>query len=298
MTDQPLRLTERLFVAVQHLLPQHLLSALMYRVARWRWRPFKDTLIGWFVRHFRVDMGLAAEPDPRAYQSFNAFFTRALRPGARPLAADPTALLCPADGALSQMGEVRDGVLFQAKGHSYRALDLLGGDVQAAAAFAGGAFATIYLSPRDYHRVHMPLEGALTAMTHIPGRLFSVNSVTARAVPRLFARNERVVCLFDTKVGPMALILVGAIFVGSMETVWAGQVTPPLPDVRRPVSGEVCLGRGEEMGRFNMGSTVILLLPAGAVDLDPGLKPGDPLCMGQALGRLSLGAEEAGSDRV
>jgi len=298
MTDQPLRPAERLFVAVQHLLPQHLLSALMYRVARWRWRPFRDVLIGWFVRHYRVDMSLAAEPDPKSYPSFNAFFTRALRPGARPLAADPETLLCPADGALSQMGEIRDGFLFQAKGHSYTALDLLGGDAREAASFAGGAFATIYLSPRDYHRVHMPLEGVLTAMTHIPGRLFSVNAVTARAVPGLFARNERVVCLFDTSVGPMALILVGAIFVGSMETVWAGQVTPPLQGGRRPAAGAVRLGRGEEMGRFNMGSTVILLLPQGAVTVDPGLKYGDPLCMGQALGRLNLGSEGSASDRA
>jgi phosphatidylserine decarboxylase len=296
MSDQPLRPAERLFVAVQHLLPQHLLSALMYRVARWRWRPFKDALIGWFVRHFRVDMSLAAETDPKAYPSFNAFFTRALRPGARPLTADPAALLCPADGALSQMGEIRDGVLFQAKGHSYTALDLLGGDERAASAFAGGVFATIYLSPRDYHRVHMPLEGVLIAMTHVPGRLFSVNAVTARAVPGLFARNERVVCVFETKVGPVALVLVGAIFVGSMETVWAGQVTP----ARRgdhAAAGAVRLGRGEEMGRFNMGSTVILLLPPGVVTLDSGLRPGDPLCVGQALGRLNLEPETRASDR-
>jgi phosphatidylserine decarboxylase len=295
MTDPSLRPAERLFVAVQHLLPQHLLSALMYRVARWRWRPFKDALIGWFVRHFRVDMSLAAEPDPRAYATFNAFFTRALRPGVRLLAPDPGALLCPADGALSQIGLIRDGALLQAKGHSYTALDLLGGDAQAAAAFAGGAFATIYLSPRDYHRVHMPVEGVLRAMTQVSGRLFSVNAVTARGVPRLFARNERVICLFDTPVGPMALILVGAIFVGCMETVWAGQVAPPLRGGPRPdAAGPVRLGRGEEMGRFNMGSTVILLLPPGAVAWDSGLKPGDPLRMGQALGELKLGAEGSG----
>ena len=296
MTDEPLRPTERLFVAVQHLLPQHLLSALMYRVARWRWRPFKDAFIWAFVRHFRVDMDLAAESDPRAYPSFNAFFTRALRPGARPLAEDPAALLCPADGALSQLGEVRDGTLLQAKGHGYRALDLLGGDAETAAAFAGGSFVTVYLSPRDYHRVHMPLDGVLKVMTHIPGRLFSVNAVTARAVPGLFARNERVVCLFDTSVGPMALILVGAIFVGSMETVWAGQVTPPPADryrgERRSGPGVVRLGRGEEMGRFNMGSTVILLLPPGAVTWAKGLGPGDPLRMGQALGRLNLAPKD------
>ncbi len=292
MSDRPLRPTERLFVAIQHLLPQHLLSALMYRVTRWQWRPFKDAFIAWFIGQYRVDMTLAVEPDPKAYASFNAFFTRALRPDARPLAADPAALLCPADGALSQMGEIRDGSLLQAKGHDYSVVDLLGGDAQAAAAFVGGSFATIYLSPRDYHRVHMPLAGALSAMTHIPGRLFSVNAVTARGVPRLFARNERVVCRFDTEVGPLALILVGAIFVGSMETVWAGQITPPPHGVRPPEpEGPVRLARGEEMGRFNMGSTVILLLPPGAVNWDPEIRPGDPLRMGDALGRLSLKPE-------
>jgi phosphatidylserine decarboxylase len=287
--QQALRPAERLFVAFQYLLPQHGLSALMYRVARWRWPPFKDALIGWFVRRYRVDMSLAAESDPRVYPSFNAFFTRSLKPGARPIAADPTALLCPADGILSQMGELRDGALLQAKGHSYTALDLLGGDARAAASFAGGAYVTIYLSPRDYHRVHMPLSGNLAAMTHVRGRLFSVNAVTARAVPGLFARNERVVCHFDTQIGPMAVILVGAIFVGSMETVWAGQVTPSPRDGARTTPGAVRLGRGEEMGRFNMGSTVILLLPPGAVKLDPGIAAGDSLCVGQALGRLIPG---------
>jgi len=291
MTEQPLGVVERIFVAVQHVLPQHFLSALMYRVARWQWRPFKDALIGWFVRRYAVDMSLAAEPDPRRYPSFNAFFTRALRPGARPLPADPKLLVCPADGALSQMGEIRDGCLIQAKGQGYRALDLLGGNARAAESFAGGSFVTVYLSPRDYHRVHMPLEGTLTAMTHVPGRLFSVNAVTAQGVPGLFARNERVICLFETRIGPMAVILVGAIFVGSMETVWAGQVTPPLRALDHPSWGSVRLSRGEELGRFNMGSTVILLLPPGTVELDPGLKAGAILRMGQALGRLCSGPE-------
>ena len=292
MTEQPLGIAARVFVTTQYLLPQHLLSALMYRLARWRWRPFKDALIRWFVRHYRVDMSLAAEPDPRCYPSFNAFFTRALRPEGRPLAADPAALLCPADGALSQLGAIQEGRLLQAKGHSYRVLDLLGGDARMADAFAGGSFVTVYLSPRDYHRVHMPLEGVLSAMIHIPGHLFSVNSVTAQAVPSLFARNERVVCLFDTQVGPVAVILVGAIFVGSMETVWAGQVTPPRAGYSGPASGPVHLARGAEMGRFNMGSTVILLLPPRAVELDRRLSPGDTLRMGQGLGRLLLGSEE------
>jgi len=290
MTDPSLRPGERLFVALQHLLPQHLLSAMMYRITRCRWRPFKDALIGAFIRHFRVDMSLAAQSNPEAYESFNAFFTRALRPDARPLAQDLTALLCPADGALSQIGLIRDGSLLQAKGRTYTLLDLLGGDTAAAAAFTDGAFATIYLSPRDYHRVHMPLAGSLAAMTHVPGRLFSVNAVTARGVPRLFARNERVICRFDTRVGPVAVILVGAIFVGSMETVWAGQVTPPprAGDRTGPTT-PVQLERGDEMGRFNMGSTVILLLPKGAIEWEPSLEAGDPLRMGQELGRLSMG---------
>ncbi len=289
MTEPNLTLAERAFVALQQVLPQHLLSAGMYRLTRCTWRPFKDAFITAFVRRFRVDMDQAADPNPRAYPSFNAFFTRALKPGARPLAAEPDALLCPSDGAVSQIGTIRDGALIQAKGHSYTVLDLLGGDGEAAAEFAGGSFATIYLSPRDYHRVHMPLAGRLQTMTHIPGHLFSVNAVTARAVPGLFARNERVLCRFDTAVGPLALILVGAIFVGSMETVWAGQVTPEPKGGRRPdPTGPVRLEAGEEMGRFNMGSTVILLLPPGAVDWLPGLEPGDKLRMGQALGRLNL----------
>lgn len=288
MSPSDLTLGERLFVALQRVLPQHALSALMYRLTRWTWRPFKNTLINGFVAHFRVDMGQAVERDPTAYPSFNAFFTRALRPDARPLAPAP-ALLCPADGAMSRCGTIQRGSLIQAKGHSFTVRDLLGGDAATAARFEGGAFATIYLSPRDYHRVHMPLGGTLTAMRHIPGRLFSVNAVTARAVPGLFARNERVVCLFETDAGPLALILVGAIFVGSMETVWAGQVTPA-PRGAAPKNTpetQVRLERGAEMGRFNMGSTVILLLPPGVLTWDPALKPGSTLRMGQALGDLA-----------
>jgi phosphatidylserine decarboxylase len=287
MSPSDLKLGDRLFVALQHLLPQHALSALMYRLARCTWRPFKNTLINWFVAQFRVDMGRAVEPDPTAYPSFNAFFTRALRPEARPLAAEP-ALLCPADGVMSRCGNIRRGTLIQAKGHDFTAASLLG-DAATAALFADGTYATIYLSPRDYHRVHMPLAGTLTSMRHIPGRLFSVNAITARTVPGLFARNERVVCLFDTQAGPMALVLVGAIFVGSMETVLAGQVTPSRgAQPWRPDPGtQIHLDRGAEMGRFNMGSTVILLLPAGAQTWDPALQPGSPLRMGQALGTLS-----------
>ena len=279
---------DRLFVGLQYLLPQHLLSALMYRFARLRWPPLKSFLIRTFARHFQVNMAEAREPDLGAYDSFNAFFTRALQPGARPLPTDPAALACPADGALSQHGAISADRLFQAKGLDY-ALDELVGDPDWARRFVGGSFATIYLSPRDYHRVHMPATGRLREMIHVPGRLFSVNRATARLVPHLFARNERVVCLFEGEAGPFALILVGAIFVGGMETVWAGEVTPARGQPPRRHYGDedpVDLARGAEMGRFNMGSTVILLFPPRAVTWDGDLAPGVALRMGQALGRL------------
>jgi phosphatidylserine decarboxylase len=198
-------------------------------------------------------------------------------------------VVCPADGTLSQLGQIEDGRVFQAKGYDYTLLELLGNDLPRAAPLAGGSFATIYLSPRDYHRVHMPLDGALRAMTHVPGRLFSVNPITTSLVPRLFARNERLVCHFDSEIGPTAIVLVGAIFVGSIETVWAGEVTPTRGESpTRGYDGEevVRLAKGEEMGRFNMGSTVILVFPPGAVAWDTGLKPGDGLRMGQRMGRL------------
>jgi len=274
---------------MQYLLPQHLLSALMYRIARLRWRPIKDFGIRLFVRHFRVDLSEALEPEATAYPSFNEFFTRALRPGARPLPSEPSALLCSADGTLSQIGGIEDGRIFQAKGHDYSLLELLGGRQDWARSFEGGSFATVYLSPRDYHRVHMPLAGTLREMIHIPGRLFSVNPVTTSLVPNLFARNERVVCLFEGEASPFALVLVGAIFVGSMETVWAGQVTPAgkeSPSRRYEEETGIHLSRGEEMGRFNMGSTVLLLLPPARVVWDPSLDPGASLRARQRIGVL------------
>ncbi len=282
--------SDRLFVGLQYLLPQHLLSALMYRLTRIQWRLLSAPLIRAFVRHFRVDLTEALEPNLAAYPSFNAFFTRALRPGARPLPQGLHALACPADGGLSQFGAIAEGRLFQAKGLDYTLEDLVA-DPDWARCFVGGSFATIYLSPRDYHRVHMPAAGRLREMIHVPGRLFSVNRATAGLVPRLFARNERVICLFEGEAGPFALILVGAIFVGGMETVWAGEVTPArgAPPRRRYDEGPaVNLARGAEMGRFNMGSTVILLFPPGGVEWDAGLKPGAPLRMGQRLGSLYL----------
>ena len=281
-------LGDRLFVGLQYLLPHHLLSRLMYLVTRSRRRWFKNLLIRTVIRLYRVDMNEAAEPDPARYLSFNDFFTRTLGPEARPLAADPTAVLSPADGAVSQAGQIRDGRIFQAKGRDYALEELLGGDKDWVQRFAGGAFATIYLSPRDYHRVHMPVTGELKRMTYVPGRLFSVNPATARIVPRLFARNERVVSLFESEVGPVAVILVGAIFVASMDTVWAGNLTPgprhvrtwDYPDGKQPVR----LARGEEMGRFNMGSTVILLFPKDKVAWSETLVPGAHVRMGDAIG--------------
>ena len=293
MNDVSPTWSDRLFVGLQYLLPQHLLSALMYRLARVRWRPLSAPLIRVFVRHFRVDMSEALEPDLAAYPSFNAFFTRALRPAARPQPEGPQALACPADGGLSQFGTIEAGRLFQAKGLDYALEDLVVGP-DWARRFVGGSFATIYLSPRDYHRVHMPAAGRLREMIHVPGRLFSVNRATASLVPRLFARNERVVCLFEGEAGPFAVILVGAIFVGGMETVWAGEVTPARgepPRRRYDEDTPTWLARGAEMGRFNMGSTVILLFPPGAVTWAAGLAPGAPLRMGQRLGRLNLGSD-------
>ena len=217
---------DTIFIIFQHILPQHLLSRCTGWIAELRhplW--FKNWLIHMFIKQFKVDMAEAANPDPGSYATFNAFFTRALRDGARPLAqAD---ILCPADGAISQLGAIEGGRVFQAKGQSFSTWELLGGDAERAAQFADGTFATIYLSPRDYHRVHMPIAGRLTASCYIPGKLFSVNQVTAENVPRVFARNERMVCYFDTEAGPMAMILVGAMVVAGIETVWSGQVAPP-----------------------------------------------------------------------
>jgi len=285
----PIRWYHRLYVALQYLLPHHRLSALIFRITRSRRRLVKNLLIETFVHHYRVDMTEAREPAPRAYASFNDFFTRPLRPGARPLAAPENSIICPADGTLSQLGAIGDGRVFQAKGHECSLTELLGGRADLAQGFEGGAFATIYLSLRDYHRVHMPAAAILREMIHVPGRLFSVNLVTTALVPRLFGRNERVLCLFETASGPMALILVGAIFVGSMETVWAGQITPAGMDKpTRTYAGEtaVRLDRGAEMGCFNMGSTVILLFGPGRVAWEPGLEPGARLRMGQGLGRF------------
>lgn len=284
-------LGDYLKVLPQYLLPQSMLSMLMHSFMQIRFPPLKDFQIRFAVNHYRVNMDEAANPDPLSHSHFNGFFTRALKPDARPVAAGKELIASPSDGAISALGEIDDTTLLQAKGRDFSLVDLLGGDEKRAAGFHNGSFATIYLSPQDYHRVHMPLDGRLREMVYIPGRLFSVNAATTRLVPQLFARNERVVSLFDTEAGPMAVILVGAIFVGSIETVWAGRITPPYGSrIRcRDYTGEekaVELAKGEEMGRFNMGSTVILLFPPDVMEWEREMAPARPVKMGELLGRL------------
>ena len=280
---------ERLFILSQYLLPHHLLSRLIGHAAECRAPWFKDRLIGWFARQYQVNMAEAQVEDLDAYAHFNAFFTRALKDGARPLDTTPGAVLSPADGAISQLGPIEHGRVFQAKGHSFSVLELLGGDSARAAPFMGGDFATVYLSPKDYHRVHMPLAGTLREMVHVPGRLFSVNQSTAENVPELFARNERVVCLFDTEHGPMAVVLVGAMIVASIETVWAGLVTPPKRTLRSwryddAARAPINLAKGAELGRFKLGSTAIVLFAPNQVQWAESLTAGSVVRMGQAMG--------------
>lgn len=269
-------------------LPQHAISRLAHRFTRIANPRIRIPFTNWFVRRFGVAMDDALEPDAAAYPTFNAFFTRALKPGARPLPADPQALCCPADGAISAFGRLDADRVLQAKGHEYSLTTLLGGDSARARPFRNGDFMTVYLSPRDYHRVHMPADGRLLESVHVPGRLFSVGRHTVRTIPGLFARNERLVCLFETAFGPMAVVLVGAINVASIETVWAGEITPP-PARRVTVRGfdreAPRLLRGQELGRFNMGSTVILVLPPGAARLDDRLRVDQAVRVGQAIGR-------------
>ena len=289
MNDSDTRpLGERLAVAAQHLLPKQALTVLAGALAQARGGSATTALIRWFIGRYGVNMTEAAEPDPAAYASFNAFFTRALKPAVRPLAQ--SALVCPVDGAISQFGAIQDGRIFQAKGHDYTATQLLGGDGALAAHFHGGHFATLYLSPKDYHRIHMPCAGKLLRMVHVPGALFSVNPATARGVPGLFARNERVVCVFESQHGPFVLILVGATIVGSMATVWHGVVNPPRGGVVRewhyPVRADqpaVVLKQGEEMGRFLLGSTVVMLFPKGPLRFNPDWAAGRGVRLGEAM---------------
>ncbi|MEW9570664.1 archaetidylserine decarboxylase [Rhodanobacter sp. Si-c] len=272
-------------VILQYILPHRFLSRLVYWGTRWTFAPWKNWLIGTIVRNYGVNMAEAAQPDPLAYQHFNAFFTRKLRPDARTADADPAALLSPADGRISQAGAIVDGRIFQAKGQEYTAAELLG-DEASAAPYRNGRFVTVYLSPRDYHRVHMPLTGTLRETVHVPGRIFSVAPFAVEAIPRLFARNERLVCHFEGEHGPFAVVMVGAILVSSVATVWDGLVIPPYaPSIRRKsfAGQNITLERFAEMARFNMGSTVILLLPEGMAELDA-LQPQQPVRVGQRLG--------------
>jgi len=275
-------------VLLQRLLPKLALTRLIGALAGARGGALTTGVVRWFIGRYGVDMAEAADPDPAHYTTFNAFFTRALRAGARLLS--PAEWICPVDGAVSQFGALDGERLLQAKGHHYSATALLGGDAALAARFAGGHFATLYLSPRDYHRIHMPAAGTLARMVHVPGTLFSVNPATARSVPGLFARNERVVCLFDSERGPFVMVLVGATIVGSMATVWHGVVNPPRPrDARawRYAAGEVCLAQGDEMGRFLLGSTVVMLFPPGPLRFAAHWAPGAAVRMGEPMASAS-----------
>lgn len=281
-------LIERLYAGIQYLLPHHLLSRLVHAFARIRLTPVKNLQILMIGGLAGVDWSEARYQELSDYEHFNAFFTRELAKDARPLDPDPDALLCPSDGRISQCGRITNDRILQAKGHSYSLRALLAHD-PATTEFVNGFFHTIYLAPKDYHRVHMPLAGRLQRMVHVPGRLFSVSPGTVRQVPNLFARNERVINLFETSHGTMAVILVGAMLVSSIETEWAGTITPPRG--RRISTGDwsrrdIELEKGQEMGRFNMGSTVIVLLPAGAISSLADLGPQDIVLMGQKLGRL------------
>ena len=273
-----------LSVLPQYLLPKQALTAFAGWVAGKERGWITTEIVRRFVAKYEVNMAEALDPDIKSYASFNAFFTRALAPGARPLADSDW--VCPVDGAISQFGRIDGGQIFQAKGHSYSAVALVGGDAQLAARFNGGSFACLYLSPKDYHRIHMPCAGRLMQMVYVPGDLFSVNPTTAQGVPGLFARNERVVCVFESARGPFVMVLVGATIVGSMATVWHGVVNPPrLPTVKtwQYTDQKLDLQRGEEMGRFLLGSTVVMLFPKVPLVFSPSWAPGRAIKMGEAM---------------
>jgi len=297
---QSASLRDHLFALLQNLLPKHLLSGWVYRLMRSRTQWLRKLSIDWFLRGFQLDMSEAVEPNPYAYPSFNAFFTRALKPTARPVANEADAVVSPVDGTVSQCGVIDGDLLIQAKGHSYSLLTLLAGNTALAQRYRGGHFACIYLAPYNYHRMHMPLAAAVRETIYVPGELFSVNSATARTVPGLFARNERVICDFQsqqTSLVPLnstttnfTMVFVGALFVGSIETVWAGEINPPPRSRRQPVivnrGRGVQLAKGAEAGRFNMGSTVVLIVERDRVQWDAAMQPGATLRMGQRIGTL------------
>ena len=274
-----------LFVIAQYLLPKQALTSLAGALASARRGKQTTSVIRWFVAKYGVNMSEAAEPDITRYATFNDFFTRALKPGARPIVqAD---YICPVDGAISQLGPIAGDQIFQAKGHRYSTTALVGGDGALAAPYTNGAFATIYLSPKDYHRIHMPCDGRLVRMIHVPGDLFSVNPTTARGVPGLFARNERVVCIFEGAHGPFAMVLVGATIVGSMATVWHGIVNPQRPGTVREwhyTDQQIHLAQGDEMGRFLLGSTVVLLFPPKQITFTASWVAERPVRMGEPMG--------------
>lgn len=285
-----IHLSDRLAVLPQYLLPKQALTAFAGKVANAHAGKLTTALIRWFVGRYGVDMSEAENPDIASYESFNAFFTRPLRAAARPLAAAD--FICPVDGAISQFGTIEQDQIFQAKGHHYSTTALVGGDATLAAQFQNGSFATLYLSPRDYHRIHMPCAGRLIRMIYVPGELFSVNPTTARGVPGLFARNERVVCVFDSDYGQFVLTLVGATIVGSMATVWHGVVNPPRGEIREwryddKSSNDMPIGlkKGDEMGRFLLGSTVVMLFPQGALSFNAAWSPQRAIRMGEAMSK-------------
>jgi len=279
--------SDRLAVLPQYLLPKGALTNFAGRVAGAKGGAMTTRLIRWFVGRYDVNMGEALNPDIASYPSFNEFFTRALRPDARPLAnAD---FICPVDGRISQFGAIEDDQIFQAKGHKFSTTALVGGDAALAARFQHGSFANLYLSPRDYHRIHMPCDGKLTRMIYVPGELFSVNPTTARGIPGLFARNERVVCVFETVNGPFVMTLVGATIVGSMATVWHGLVNPPrLPKVTEWTYHDqnIVLKKGDELGRFLLGSTVVMLFPKDTLRFNQAWQPAGPVRLGETMGNL------------
>jgi phosphatidylserine decarboxylase len=287
-------MSDQLFAALQNLLPKHALSRAMYALMRQRTPWLRTLSIRTFLSNYRVDMSEALQTNPLAYDSFNGFFTRALRPDARPIDPDLNAIVSPVDGTVSQCGAIDGDALIQAKGHTYSLLALLGGDTQLAARYQGGQFACIYLAPYNYHRMHMPLAAQVQDTLYVPGDLFSVNAATARSVPGLFARNERVVCDFASQDSKFAMVFVGALFVGSIETVWAGEINPPprrLGSAIRIGTGRgTLLTKGAEAGRFNMGSTVVLVFEPGKMHWDNHLQAGATLRMGQRIGMLTTGA--------
>lgn len=290
---------DRILTLALRLLPQHLLSAMMYKVARLETPWVKNLIIKNVVRKYGVNLSEAAESDPEQYPSFNAFFTRALKPEARPIDPDRDALVSPVDGKVSQTSNINSGTLIQAKGFDYALDSLVAGHQPSTEYFKDGLFTTIYLSPKDYHRIHMPIAGRLTEMIFVPGSLFSVSEATTQLVPNLFARNERLICLFETAVGPMAVILVGAIFVGSMETVWAGEIKPKSKQPTHWQYGDqdIYLEKGEELGRFNMGSTVILLFGEACVKWSAQLEEGCTVRLGESIATLRHVQSDAQASR-